>query len=143
MKLKENAGIILGHSICLIILIISFIGRDSLFVTKTQEEAIEKKMVSIITTAPISSEEVITSEETPAITPTSVPIATPTIIPTPTTEVVIPPNPPEPTNTPKQQVLKNIEQGVYATLGNSLENWWFIRKLNQVPSGSGEAFDIS
>lgn len=43
----------------------------------------------------------------------------------------------------KQQVLLNISEKVYASLDNKKDNWWFRRKKEHVPSGSGEAFDIS
>jgi len=43
----------------------------------------------------------------------------------------------------KQQVLENISSGTYKELENTKKNWWFRRKKEHVPSGSGEAFDIS
>lgn len=43
----------------------------------------------------------------------------------------------------KNQVLQNSLDGVYASLENEKDNWWFRRKENQVPSGSGEIFNIN
>ena len=42
----------------------------------------------------------------------------------------------------QSQVYKKIEEGAYASLENEKYSWWFKRKENQVPSGSGEAFKI-
>ena len=42
----------------------------------------------------------------------------------------------------KQQVLENISSGTYKDLENKKKTWWFRRKNNQIPSGSGEAFDM-
>ena len=43
----------------------------------------------------------------------------------------------------RAEIDKKIAQGVYEELDNKQYDWWFIRKKKQVPSGSGEAFDIS
>ena len=43
----------------------------------------------------------------------------------------------------RAEIDKKIAQGVYEELDNKQYDWWFIRKKKQMPSGSGEAFDIS
>ena len=105
-----------------------------------------------------------TEAPTPTITliPTEVPTPTITVIPTeaPTPTVTATPIvtvTPEPTVTVtmlpttekvdartivKENVLQNIENGVYSSIENEKSSWWFVRKENKVPSGSGEAFPI-
>ncbi len=98
---------------------------------------------------------------TPTMAPTATPVPTETPVPTatltPTPEPTFTPTPtPIPTSTPiptvepeqnraevKNQVLQNIAEGKYSSLASKRNGWWFRRKENQVPSGSGEAFDIS
>ena len=36
----------------------------------------------------------------------------------------------------------SIENGVYSDMDNKGDGWWFYRKTNHVPSGSGELFAI-
>lgn len=43
----------------------------------------------------------------------------------------------------RAEIEEKIAQGAYEELDNKQYDWWFVRKKNQVPSGSGEAFDIS
>lgn len=43
----------------------------------------------------------------------------------------------------RAEIEKKIEQGAYEELDNKQYDWWFVRKKKHVPSGSGEAFDIS
>ena len=59
------------------------------------------------------------------------PTVEPTVIPIAERDVV------------KQKVLENIASGVYSEISNYGDGWWFRRKENHVPSGSGELFDIS
>lgn len=42
----------------------------------------------------------------------------------------------------KQDALQKIEEGVYDALEKEKYSWWFVRKKNQVPSGSGAAFSM-
>ncbi len=89
-----------------------------------------------------------TPTNTPVPTPTNTPLPTPTNMPTPT-----PTNTPTPTPSPtptaeelreqtRQEVLENIENGVYSELDNKKYAWWFRRKKDHTPSGSGESFNI-
>ena len=89
---------------------------------------------------------------TPTATPTVAPTLKPTEGPTPTPEASITPTPtntPAPTASPYElrlqhqtEVAKKIAEGVYEELSNEAHAWWFKRKLNHVPSGSGEGFDM-
>ena len=65
-------------------------------------------------------------------------MVTPTITPTLQTEVLEADR-----EQAKNKVLQNIAEDVYSSLENEKSSWWFKRKENQVPSGSGEAFKIA
>ncbi|MBQ7908960.1 MAG: polysaccharide deacetylase family protein, partial [Elusimicrobiaceae bacterium] len=100
----------------------------------------------------------VTPEPTKTPIPTATPEPTKTPIPTATPEPTKTPTPtatPEPTKEPiptvnpedsraevKSGVLQNISDGVYASIDNTMDNWWFLRKKKQSPSGSGEFFKI-
>lgn len=43
----------------------------------------------------------------------------------------------------RAEIEEKIAQGVYEELDNKQYDWWFVRKKNHAPSGSGEEFDIS
>jgi len=96
-----------------------------------------------------------TETPTPTVTPEPTETPTPTVTPEPT-ETPTPTVTPEPTEIPtptinpedvraevKTRVLQNISDGVYAEIENKMDNWWFLRKKQQVPSGSGEFFKIA
>lgn len=115
----------------------------------SQQPTITPEATVIPTQEPIVTPEV---TETPSQQPTAIPEvtvapeATETPVPTITAE-------PTPTRVPvtdtadreavKLQVLQNISDGYYSALENKKGSWWFRRKTDHVPSGSGEMFDIS
>lgn len=43
----------------------------------------------------------------------------------------------------RAEIEEKIAQGTYEELDNKQYDWWFVRKKEHAPSGSGEAFDIS
>ncbi len=100
------------------------------------------------TSTPVPTEPPVpTATVTPTPEPTATPVPTPTFTPTPSP---IPTFTPIPTVEPEQnraevknQVLQNIAEGKYSSLASKRNGWWFRRKENQEPSGSGEAFNIS
>ena len=195
-KALQTAAIILGHLICIVLIIFCIANRESLF--EKGEKDIQTVMKPTVIT-PIAKEDETpspaptdeptaaptseptpeptvtpTSEPTPepTVTPTSEPTPEPTVAPTsePTPEPTVTPTSeptpeptatptseptPEPTKTPivdisvvereqiKNQVLINISENAYDSLNNNKYSWWFRRKDDHVPSGSGEAFDIS
>ena len=131
----------------------------------TQESVVTVTPMATVTPgiSPVASPTLIptvTATETPVPTPTIEPTSTPT--PTPTIEPTSTPTPvptatmtPTPTTAPsleehsmtenietKTQVLQNISDGFYTSLNNEKSSWWFKRKENQIPSGSGETFKI-
>lgn len=170
-KTWKTAGIILGHVICIVVIILCVANSDKLFgkkdiqtVTKPTNTPTAVPNLTVVPPATSTPELTATSTPKPTVTPTPEPTATatpePTVTPTPEPTVTPTPEPtvtptPEPTATPtpeivlserdtvKAQVLKNIEDGVYTSLDNVRDDWWFRKKDNHVPSGSGEAFDIS
>jgi len=102
---------------------------------------------TLVTSTPVPTiEPTTTSTPVPTIEPTAtvapIPTATMTPIPSPTdvpaaTDV----SENESTET-KGIVMQKIAEGQYAALENEKNSWWFRRKENQIPSGSGEAFKI-
>ncbi len=92
----------------------------------------------------------VTPTMTPSPTPTLAPTAIPTVTPTVTVMPTVTSTPAEETGEApttertviKNQVLQNMEAGIYSSIENIKDNWWFRRKQNHVPSGSGEQFDI-
>ena len=84
-----------------------------------------------VPTVTISSTPTMTISPTSTLTPTPVPTVEPTIIPVIERNFV------------KQKVLENIAADEYSKLSNYSDSWWFKRKENHKPSGSGEEFDIS
>ncbi len=206
----KKAGIILGHAICVFIIIYSFANTQEFFGEEGKESLLEAELATTITPTIMPTPTMAPTEtptptmaptETPAptVAPTETPAPTmaPTETPTPTvaptetpaptmaptetpaptvaptetpTPTVAPTETPTPTVTPteiptvvpeeesdssdiaetltdtrtevKNLVLKNISEGVYSEIENTKDNWWFRRKENQVPSGSGEQFAI-
>lgn len=162
MKPGEKAGLFLGHVICICILIVCHIGRDHLFIEKPSAEEIITVTAPTECPTPTTIMQVDSNkdvEQEPSIAPTLEPVLSITPVPTKQEEEEISPTITEipkitemPTEVPsyaensremvKAQVLEKIENREYAAIENQLGNWWFYRKLNQQPSGSGEMFDI-
>ena len=158
----RNAAIILGHVICVLILLYCFANANEV-VPKESQTAQTVELPSIAPTVaftPMPTETVIpTQEPTPTVTilptqepiPTVVETVTPTLTPIPIiTEIPSSLPTQEPINNPmaerdavKQKVQDNIAAGIYSEIDNYSDGWWFRRKENHVPSGSGEIFDIS
>ena len=87
---------------------------------------------------------ILTPTPTATLTPTPTATLTPTSKPTSTPKPTLPPEWIDEAREPvKQQVLSNISQGVYDKLDNKEYGWWFYRKKDHVPSGSGEHFNLS
>lgn len=198
----KKAGIILGHVICIFIILFSITYHQNVFGKENNDKMADvqgnPEAVTDVSQTPIPTEilevkekptptNTLTPTETPMLTNTPIPTVTPELIatntPTPTVTPVSEPTPtntpeptvtpvsePTPTNTPtptvtpvptvqptqappvtdatdreavKQWVLSNISAKVYSELDNNKEGWWFIRNTDQIPSGSGEQFDIS
>jgi len=176
----KNAGVILGHVICVIILLYCFANTNEIIpeesktvhtvelpimtptVTVTSIPTVTPTIISSVIPEPTTEPTKLpTPEPTPTITElptpeptvaaTATPTVTPTLTPTPTvTEIPSPVPTLEPLidpvterNTAKQSVQENIANGVYSEINNNGNSWWFRRKENHVPSGSGENFDIS
>jgi len=76
--------------------------------------------------------------KTPTPEPTETPTPVPTETPTPTPELIL-----SERDSAKALVLSNISEKKYDELDNEKHSWWFRRKTDHVPSGSGQAFDIS
>ena len=142
----KKAVLILGHVICIFIIIYCFAqSKEVIFVSPTPAYSSEKENLEI------------TPTEIPVIStmPTEIPVIStmpteiPTSTPVPTEEAVI-----FPTVVPeiigiseereelKQQVLQKIADGTYSELDNKSDEWWFYRKKDHVASGSGEFFNI-
>ncbi len=156
-ELWKKAGIILGHVICILIILFCITYSQNIFGKENAGQSMEVQ--GDIATEPLLPTSTPKSTETP--TPTNTPMPTETLAPTNTpmpTETVAPTNTPMPTPQPtqappvtdvtdreavKQWVLHNIEVNAYSELDNTKYSWWFRRMTNQVPSGSGEQFDIS
>ncbi len=183
-KTWKTLGIILGHAVCIFVIIFCVANSNNLFGKEKDNVPTVTKPTIISPTEEIHSTAIPEPTKTPTPEPTETPIETPTPEPTeasietPTPELteapIETPTPepteapiemptPEPTEAPtetptpeptpleqvsgreavKNQVLINIAEGVYQDLNNKKYSWWFQRKKNHVPSGSGEAFDIS
>lgn len=127
--------------------------KGGIAVTPTSEP---KTTETAIPTLAVTPTEVvmpsITPEPTEMVSPSETLLPTESLTPTPImtivpTEVVQPTQMPETELTSgreevKQQVLTNIVNGTYQELDNKKTNWWFRRKTEHAPSGSGEAFQI-
>lgn len=96
-----------------------------------------------------SSENSGTGEGLPDVTPMSDATLMPTELPE---KLVEEKNPDEPVGKEnpdeiyarlREEVGEKIAQGAYKELDNTRQDWWFVRKKEHVPSGSGESFDIS
>ena len=158
----RNAAIILGHVICVLILLYCFANEDEV-VPKESQTAQTVELPSTAPTAtstPVPTVTVIpTPEPTPTVTPSPIPESTPVVaatttpILTPTPVIIETPSPlptQEPVNNPmaereavRQKVQDNIAAGMYSEIDNYADGWWFRRKENHIPSGSGEIFDIN
>lgn len=162
----KNAGLILGHVICVIILLYCFANTNEIIPDESKtvnaggfpsvEPTVAVTKMPTETATPLA-EPSLTPEATPTETVAITPPMTPTLTETPmlTSVPVLTESPSlvptlEPTvdpvaerNAVKQKVQEKISSGEYAALDNSNDSWWFRRKENHVPSGSGEFFDIS
>lgn len=154
-RFLERAGILLGHTICILVLVYCFV--------TTKEEIPETPTKVHTVTVPSVTDTVMpAATQTPAPAELSAAPQTPapqTPIPTEPSEAAETPTPkvesmPSPTAEPtvipvteralvKQYVQKNIASGVYSQISNEGDDWWFRRNENHKPSGSGELFDIS
>lgn len=173
MKEKiKNIGIVVGHVVCAAVILLCIIYSDKLLknVATTGTPAPENSVTPTITEIPKQTEtpqatftptEAITEKPNETIVPTDAATEIPSEIPTPTntpvpTNTLTPTNTPTPTETPvptmtegeqraqvRKDVLEKINQGYYAEMDNESDGWWFRRKKEHVPSGSGEIFDIS
>jgi len=152
----KNAAVIFGHAVCILILLYCFANTAAPIpkepqtvhtVTFPAQEPTSKPTVTIIPTP----EQMVTITPVPTQEPSLPATATPTVSPGPVlTEVPSPIPTQEPTvsmeekrESVKQTVLDNIAIGIYFEFDNTADSWWFRRKENHVPSGSGEFFDIS
>ena len=185
-ELWKKAGIILGHVICIFIILFCIAYSQNMFGKENGDKTVEVQgnlgTVTEVPKTPTPTGTLVPTEEpapTNTLAPTETPMPTntpvPTVMPEPTPTntpepTVTPVSEPTPTNTPtptvtpvptvqptqappvtdatdreavKQWVLSNISAKVYSELDNNKEGWWFIRNTDQVPSGSGEQFDIS
>lgn len=163
-KYIKNGGIILGHILCVFILLYSFAetkGHDgadnkmihTVVIPSSNPTGIPASTATLIPSPTFTLTPTPASTVTPTPTLTPTPTVTPTLIPEPTitptpviTEVLTPSPMAQPLterDVVKQKVRENIAAGVYSTLSNYSDSWWFKRKENHVPSGSGEIFDLS
>lgn len=140
----KKSGTILGHVVCIFILLYCF--SDTI---TEKVPAIEPTMTPIPTatvnptlspmptaTLTPTPSPLPTAAVTPTLSPTQTPVPTATLTQVPIlTEI-----PMDERTIVKHQVLQNIADGVYANMENMKDNWWFRRKENHVPSGSGEQF---
>jgi len=135
----KKAGVLLGHAICIFILLYSFatnretVKGEEIQVTEQMQQVTE---ISKITVAPVLTITVIPTE-TPTPEPTSTPIPTETNTPVPTV------GPEEARTEVKNKVLQNISEDIYTASDNKRASWWFRRKTGHVQSGSGESFKIA
>ena len=91
-----------------------------------------------------------TATPEPTLTPTPEPTSTPTPTPEPTSTPTPTPSP-TPTPEPTKEITKEgrlpgaevIVNENYEEYDNTEYSWWFQRKKNHVPSGSGEKFPIA
>lgn len=158
LQFLKNSLIVIGHAVCAIMVFFCIIKSDELLK--------DEILVTVATPAPgqvtltptltptKSPTETLTPTETlsPTLTstPTILPTATISPTPTPSPIPILTPSPtPSPTpteqelrNQVKETVLEKISNGEYAKLDGTRNSWWFRRKKNQVPSGSGEKFKI-
>lgn len=173
-ELWKKAGIILGHVVCIIIILFCIVYSQSVYEEENQTANQQEDLVSttkiptkettptpieVPTPTPLPTETPVPTEaleETEVIIPTQALEVTdiPVITQTPeVTETPVPTEMPEVTETPieesltereavKLQVLTNITDGVYKEINNDKDGWWFRRKKDHVPSGTGEQFDI-
>ena len=171
----RDAGIALGHLICVLILLYCFSKADGYtndennIVHTVELPSLEQTEIATAASTPTPTVTLVptltptpTATLVPTLTPTPtvtlvptstptptvtlVPTSTPTPIPTPTPTLTSIPSPIDEVtgrNITKNSVRENIASGVYSALNNKSDSWWFKRKDNNVPSGSGEIFDIS
>ncbi|MBP3577552.1 MAG: polysaccharide deacetylase family protein [Lachnospiraceae bacterium] len=185
----KKTSVVLGHIVCIFILIYSFATNREVvkgeqfteqeqFVTQVPTQIPESTltptivptetlipMPSSISKPTITLMPTVSPEPVVTLTPTEIPEPIATLTPTETPKPIAtlaPTETPEPTATltptvtpipvvnqeetreeVKAGVLKKITENDYASLDNKSDNWWFRRKTNHVPSGSGEFFKIT
>lgn len=147
----KKSALFFGHLLCIFILI--YCMADSEIFAREEEEryTVERPAQSGLYQTNLTSTPLPTLTETPVPTETPTPTETPFPKETPTpTETPFPTETPEQAAEPetkqeevKQKVLADISGGKYDSLDNEKSSWWFRRKSNHVPSGSGEEFNIS
>lgn len=168
----KKAGITLGHIICVFVLLFCFTDAQESFSEEGNAEKLmghptsEASSNSSVSTEQPEPTKFLKATEIPGPTetlkatevpgPTETPKATEIPGSTETPKVTEAPEPteaPEVTKVPEQEAISgreevkarvknNILENVYAELENTGDSWWFLRKKNHEPSGSGEAFDI-
>jgi len=168
-KVIKSVGIVISHLICIFIICYSFTIKEEVPKESAAQNRQPQTVVIpenfVLPTATLIPEPTVTPTPEPMSTPMPEPTVTPTPEPTatltpeststPTPEPTASPTP-KPTATPiptvgiedqraeiKNGVLQNITNGVYSEIDNKSDNWWFRRKKNHIPSGSGEFFKIA
>lgn len=151
-EIWKKSGIVLGHAICILILLYCFADTIQLpnATTNPIENVKPEQTMDLTETATHSAMTIVTiaitptpilmatETPTPSPTPTQTPVPTATVTPAPiVTEI-----PTDERTAVKNQVLQNIADGIYVNLENTKDNWWFHRKEKQVPSGTGEQFSM-
>lgn len=157
-ELLKNVVIIVGHVVCAVLVLLCIVKSDELLK--------ENRMVTV--EIPTSGNNTPKTTVSPKFTPkptetvfmTTTPIPTrPAVLTAAPTESIVPSETIRPTETPvptlsptpteqelwnqtRQTVLSKIENGEYRKLDGERSSWWFRRKENHVPSGSGEKFQI-
>lgn len=135
----KKVSIILGHTICIFILLYSY--ATTRFETQKEESLTTEKEQVITVIKP--------EKQVANLSPTFVSTEIQINKPTATVESAITAAPiptvveEEEREEVKNKVLQNITDGVYTVLDNQSDKWWFRRKENHVPSGSGESFSIA
>lgn len=150
----KNAGVMLGHAVCILILLYCFANPKELVPEEPKAiHTVELPMRVPTITATSVPTPTINELQTPeptieiTVTPTNMPVFTPapTVTELPSPIITQDPeiNPVAERNTVKQAVLEKIATGEYSEIDNTADDWWFRRKENHMPSGTGELFDIS
>lgn len=132
---EKKAVFILGHTICIFILIYCFVSsKEAVFVSPTP--AVFSEELSVI--PDVVPAEIITISPKPEVTE---PVTS--VTPAPRPELTEEEVASDDREKIKQQVQQKIAEGEYAELDNQNNEWWFQRKDNHISSGSGEAFDFT
>ena len=139
LSLEESANTVTATSTALVIPTPTIIP-----VPMTTSTPIDTPTPTVVLSPTATCTPILSAIPEPTVTPTVETLPTkeptPTVIPVTSVpvEVLM-----EERENKKSQVLQNIADGMYVALDNKKSSWWFRRKENQVPSGSGEAFKIN